>query len=103
MKKKVTQWNKLLKLINRTSIGDVISRSQVLICATKNPNPHLIYSIDSYRRILVLLNILKATPKLGRYLVEDHISDKKLTYRTARKIAYENLKSSNLRSLKLSV
>jgi hypothetical protein len=88
MKKKKTQWQKLLDLIESTDINGVIHRSQVLGCVEKCPDAHRFYSVDSYRRILTVLNVLQKTSKSGCYKVISHIPEKKFSYSTARKLAY---------------
>ena len=86
---KKTKWQKLLNLIESTEIGAVIYRKQVLRCAEKNPNAHLVYSVDSYRRYLTLIKILEDTSQKGCYRVIKHIPEKEFSLNTARKLAYK--------------
>jgi hypothetical protein len=87
-KKKISQWQKLLNLIESTELDTFIYRKQVLKCAEKKPNPHLFYTVDSYRRILTILNVIEETSKKGCYKVISHIPEKEFSYATARKLAY---------------
>ena len=83
--KKLTQWERLVELINSTEYGNTITRIQVLqFSGQKKITPHSFYSIDSYRRILECNHVL-VTKKPGIYIVVNHEYQ---NYNQARKDAY---------------